>query len=58
LRGLADCIASTEEMWSVTINLISGIFEFELTAIHQAELRANWEIARGQKPLLSIRELE
>jgi hypothetical protein len=31
---------------------------FEWTAIHQPELRANWELARGQRPLLSIRALE
>jgi len=37
-------------------NLRSRVFEW--TAIHQAELRANWELARGQRPLLTIRALE
>ena len=31
---------------------------FEWAAIHQAELRANWELARGRRPLLSIEPLD
>jgi hypothetical protein len=31
---------------------------FAWTAIHQAELRANWELARGRKPLLRIAPLD
>jgi len=31
---------------------------FEWTAIHQAELRANWELARGRQPLLCIPPLD
>jgi len=31
---------------------------FEWAAIHQAELRANWELARGRQPLLQIAPLD
>jgi hypothetical protein len=31
---------------------------FEWAAIHQAELRANWELARGSRPLLPIEPLD
>jgi len=31
---------------------------FEWAAIHQAELRANWELARGRQPLLRIEPLD
>jgi hypothetical protein len=31
---------------------------FEWTAIHQAELRANWELARGHRPLFQIAPLD
>jgi hypothetical protein len=31
---------------------------FEWAAIHQAELRANWELARGSRPLLEIEPLD
>lgn len=31
---------------------------FEWAAIHQAELRANWELARGRRPLLAIEPLD
>ncbi len=31
---------------------------FEWAAIHQAELRANWELARGRRPLLQIAPLD
>ena len=31
---------------------------FEWAAIHQAELRANWELARGGLPLLPIAPLD
>lgn len=31
---------------------------FEWAAIHQAELRANWELARGHLPLLQIEPLD
>jgi len=31
---------------------------FEWAAIHQAELRANWELARGRQPLLRIAPLD
>jgi hypothetical protein len=31
---------------------------FEWAAIHQAELRANWELARGHRPLLPIAPLD
>ena len=31
---------------------------FEWAAIHQAELRANWELARGHHPLLQIAPLD
>ena len=31
---------------------------YEWAAIHQAELRANWELARGRRPLLKIAPLE
>jgi len=31
---------------------------FEWVAIHQAELRANWELARGHRPLNSIAPLD
>ena len=38
------------------LNLRSRLFEW--AAIHQAELRANWELARGQRPLLQISALD
>ncbi len=38
------------------LNLRSRLFEW--TAVHQAELRANWELARGQRPLLKIEALD
>ena len=31
---------------------------FEWAAIHQPELRANWELARGHRPLLQIAPLD
>ena len=31
---------------------------FEWAAIHQAELRADWELARGRKPLFVIAPLD
>lgn len=31
---------------------------FEWAAIHQAELRANWELARGHRPLIQIAPLD
>lgn len=31
---------------------------FEWAAIHQAELRANWELARAGRPMLPIAPLE
>jgi len=31
---------------------------FEWAAIHQAELRANWELARGRLPLFAITPLD
>ena len=31
---------------------------FAWAAIHQPELRANWELARGRKPLLRIAPLD
>lgn len=31
---------------------------FEWAAIHQAELRANWELARGHRPLFRIAPLD
>jgi len=31
---------------------------FEWAAIHQAELRANWELARARRPLLDIAPLD
>ncbi|NCP15813.1 DUF4160 domain-containing protein [bacterium] len=31
---------------------------FEWAAIHQSELRANWELARGRLPLLRIPPLD
>lgn len=31
---------------------------FEWAAIHQGELRANWELARARVPLLDIAPLE
>ena len=31
---------------------------FEWAAIHQAELRANWELARGHLPLFDIAPLD
>ena len=31
---------------------------FEWAAIHQAELRANWELARASQPLLSVDPLD
>ena len=31
---------------------------FEWAAIHQAELRAGWELARGHQPLLQIAPLD
>ena len=37
-------------------NLRSRLFEW--ASIHQAELRANWELARGQRPLLKIKALD
>ncbi len=33
-------------------------FVFEWAAIHQAELRADWELARAQLPLMDIPPLE
>jgi hypothetical protein len=31
---------------------------FEWAAIHQAELRANWELSRGRRPLIPIQPLD
>jgi hypothetical protein len=31
---------------------------FAWAAIHQAELRANWELARGRKPLIKIAPMD
>ncbi len=31
---------------------------FEWAAIHQAELRANWKLARGRRPLIQIAPLD
>ena len=31
---------------------------FEWAAIHQPELRANWELARGARPLLPVDPLD
>jgi hypothetical protein len=37
-------------------NIRSKVFEW--AAIHQAELRANWELARGHQPLFQIEPLD
>jgi len=37
-------------------NIRSKVFEW--AAIHQAELRANWELARGHRPLIQIAPLD
>ena len=37
-------------------NIRSKVFEW--TAIHQAELRANWELAKGHQPLFQIEPLD
>jgi hypothetical protein len=37
-------------------NVRSKVFEW--AAIHQSELRANWELARGRRPLIEIEPLD
>ncbi len=41
---------------SLSRNVRAKVFEW--AAIHQAELRANWELARGHQPLHSIEPLD
>lgn len=61
-------VAYTEEFAKVGIDpitLLAGTLPrnirakvFEWAAIHQSELRANWELARGHQPLLQIEPLD